>query len=247
MKPELRAALTAGGLVLGVWTTAAQAQTLPPPPRGPQGAPWRSVSWAERTDAVGASGQAASPALRRRSRTRSTLLFIGGGAAGLGVHELGHVISSAAFGAHPRVTGTTGGLVPFFAIRHDPVSRRQEFVISSSGFWMQHLGSELILVRAPDLRRRSAPFEKGLLAFNLGTSAVYAAAAFARRGPDERDTRGMAVSLGSDGVAEPVIGALVLGPAVLDGYRYLRPNQAWAKWASRGLKVLGVLLTIHAG
>ena len=39
--------------------------------------------------------------------------------------------------------------MPFFAIRHDPVSRRQEFVISASGFWMQHAASEWILSARP--------------------------------------------------------------------------------------------------
>jgi hypothetical protein len=48
-------------------------------------------------------------------------------------------------------------------------------------------------------------------------------------------------------VAEPLVGALVLGPALLDGYRYLRPHASWAKWTSRGLKVAAVVLTVAAG
>jgi len=57
----------------------------------------------------------------------------------------------------------------------------------------------------------------------------------------------MAVTLGDDGVPEPVIGLLVLAPAALDGYRYLHPHATWAKWASRSAKIVGVALTIVAG
>jgi hypothetical protein len=57
----------------------------------------------------------------------------------------------------------------------------------------------------------------------------------------------MAASLGKDGIPEPVVGLIVLTPAVLDSYRYLNPRSRWAKWASRGAKVAGVALTIAAG
>ena len=76
----------------------------------------------------------------RPSVVASTLLFLGGAAAGLGIHETGHVIFSATFDANPRVAPLHYGLIPFFKIEHDPVTRRQEFVISSAGFWMQYRG-----------------------------------------------------------------------------------------------------------
>src|SRR5207245_1216481 len=139
------------------------------------------------------------------------------------------------------------GPAPLFAIVHDPVTRRREFVISSAGFWMQHTGSEWILNARPRLKDEDAPFLKGVLAFNIGTSLVYSAAAFGRFGPPERDTRGVASSLGKDGIPEPVVGLLVLGPAALDAYRYVRPDAAWAKWTSRGAKIAMVVLTIAAG
>lgn len=175
------------------------------------------------------------------------LLFLGGAATGFVVHEAGHVIFSVAFDAHPRARRLDYGHIPFFAIGHDPVTRRQEFVISSSGFWMQHASSEWVLTARPDLARERGPFLKGLLAFNIGASLVYSAAAFGRFGPPERDTLGMATTLGEDGVPEPVVGVFILAPAVLDGYRYLHPKSRWAKWASRGAKVAGVALTIVAG
>jgi len=183
----------------------------------------------------------------RQSRVSRTVTFLVGGAAGLGIHESGHVLFGAIFGVHPGIRGLDSRPIPFFVITHDPTTRRKEFVISSAGFWMQHLGSEWLLSERPNIAHEKAPFLKGIFAFNLGASAVYSIAAFARAGPPERDTRGMAISLGKDGVPEPWIGALVLSPAALDGYRYLHPDAAWAKWTSRGLKVAAVLLTFAAG
>lgn len=181
------------------------------------------------------------------SAIERAVTFLAGGAAGLAIHESGHVITSLTFGANPQVLRLQSGPVPFFVIAHDPVTRRQEFVISSAGFWMQHVTSEWMLTARPNLSRESAPFLKGLFAFNVGTSVVYSVAAFARSGPPERDTRGMAVSLGRTGVPEPAIGALVLAPALLDSYRFVRPEAAWAKWASRGAKIASVALTVAAG
>jgi hypothetical protein len=178
------------------------------------------------------------------SGLRRTVTFLAGGAAGLAMHEAGHLVTGASFGAHPGVAPLVDGPVPFFVITHNDVTRRREFVISSSGFWVQHAVSEWILSARPNVAREHAPFLKGVLAFNVGTSVVYSVAAFARSGPSERDTRGMAISLGHHGTPEPFIGALVLAPALLDGYRYLKPQSVWAKWTSRGCKVAAVLLTV---
>ena len=181
------------------------------------------------------------------SRVKTTLIFLSGAASGLAVHESGHVLFGAAFGAHPRVRPLEDSAIPFFKIVHDPVSRRQEFVISSAGLWMQHAGSEWMLTARPHLRDEHAPFLKGMLAFDLATSTMYSVAAFARAGPPARDTHGMAASLGRTGVPEPAIGLMVLAPAVLDGYRYVRPEAKWAAWASRSVKIAAVILTMAAG
>jgi len=177
----------------------------------------------------------------------STLLFFTGAAAGLAIHESGHLLFGAIFDANPRVEPLRYGFIPFFKIGHDPVTRREEFVISSAGFWMQYVDSEWILAAKPDLRHEHQPLLKGILAFDLGASTVYSIAAFGEFGPLERDTRGMAVSLGKDGWPEPFVGAIVLAPAVLDGYRYFHPDATWAKWASRGAKIASVVLVAAAG
>ena len=94
----------------------------------------------------------------------------------------------------------------------------------------------------PRLRFERAPFAKGVFAFNIGASAVYSVAAFARTGPIERDTRGMAFASRTD---EPWIGALVLAPALLDAWRYLDPEARWLVWASRAAKVGAVVLILR--
>lgn len=158
------------------------------------------------------------------------------------MHEGGHLVFDAAFDASPRLTGVRFGPFPFFAITHrGDLSPRREFTVSSAGFWIQDLSSEWLLTRRPALRGAPAWAAKGVLAFNVLNSAGYAGVAFARAGPFERDTRGMA---DSSGVDERAIGALVLAPAVLDAIRYFKPEARWAKWASRATKVGSVLLVI---
>ena len=87
--------------------------------------------------------------------------FLLGGALGLGLHESGHVIAGAAFGANPGIKGIRYGFIPFFAITHDPVSPAREYTISSAGFWVQSLTSEWLLTRRPNLARRARPDREG--------------------------------------------------------------------------------------
>ena len=178
-----------------------------------------------------------------RSRASSTIRFLAGAAAAFGAHEAGHLTSDLFFDADPRLKRVDFHGIPFFAITHRAdVTARQRFVIASSGFWVQHAGSEVILSRSPKLRRERGAIRKGILAFNVLTSAAYAGAAFARTGPDERDTRGMAEGARVD---ERWIGAMILAPAVLDSIRYLDPDAKWAVWTSRVAKVGLVLLVLR--
>jgi hypothetical protein len=175
--------------------------------------------------------------------TMNVVKFLAGGAVGLGIHEMGHTVLGVSVGTTPGLKAVRFGPIPFFAITHDPVSPAREFAISSAGFWMQHLGSELILAQRPHLRDEDAPFRKGVLAFNILASAAYAGAAFAHAGPAERDTRGMAVSAS---IREPWVGVWVAAPAVLDAARYFRRDDAWLRWISRVVKIGGVLLVVRA-
>jgi hypothetical protein len=166
--------------------------------------------------------------------------FLAGAAAGLGAHESGHLLFDGLFDAHPGIKKVSFHGLPFFAITHEGgLSPRREFIIDSAGFWVQEATNEFILTRRPNLRHESAPFVKGVFVFNVGASIAYAGAAFARTGPFERDTRGMADSLRWK---EPWVGALILIPAVLDAIRFYHPDQKWAAWGSRAAKVGGVVL-----
>ena len=177
------------------------------------------------------------------AQTRDVASFFAGAALGLGLHESGHLVFDAAFNAHPGVMKVRAGFIPFFAITHEPMSPVKEFTISSAGFWVQHGGNEIVFAHHPDLRHEHAPLIKGIVAFNVLTSVMYAGAAFVQKGPAERDTRGMAVSAH---IAEPWIGASILAPAVLDSARYFRPGSRALRWASRGAKVAGALLLFRA-
>jgi hypothetical protein len=169
--------------------------------------------------------------------------FLAGGLLGLGLHETGHLVFDELFAAQPHLKRVQFGPFPFFAVAHrSDLSPRREFMVSSAGFWVQEGIDEWLLTRRPALRDERAPLTKGLLAFNILNSIGYALVAFAQAGPAERDTRGMAASIHAN---EPVIGAIVMAPAILDSIRYVRRGSRWAAWTSRGVKVASVLLVIR--
>jgi hypothetical protein len=188
---------------------------------------------------------AAQPTKTTQGVNRTTAVggFLVGATVGLLAHEGGHLIFDGIFDADPEFKRVEFHGIPFFAIRHKSgLSANQEFAISSAGFWVQNATNEWLLTRRPRLRSERAPFAKGVFAFNIGASVGYSIAAFATTGPDERDTRGMAVS---SRIAEPWIGAIVLAPAVFDAWRYLDPDARWPIWASRAAKVGAVLLILR--
>jgi hypothetical protein len=165
-----------------------------------------------------------------------------GGAAGLGLHETGHLIANWAFEEKVVVKKVDYKGIPFFALSHAPdLSPRREYVVSSAGFWAQYLYSEQILTHHPRLKDEESPFRKGMLTFHVVTSVIYSGAAFGKTGPVERDTRGMASSRRID---ERWIGLMVLAPALLDMYRYFNADARWAAWASRGVKMGSVALVV---
>jgi hypothetical protein len=171
-----------------------------------------------------------------------TVKFLAGGLVGLAAHEGGHLIFDAIFDANPHISRVQFGPIPFFAISHrSDMSPRRELTISSAGFWVQEATNEWLLTRRSAIRDEHAWVTKGILAFNVLNSVGYALVAFAKAGPAERDTRGMASSTGVD---ERAIGAIVLAPAVLDTYRYFKRGSRWAAWTSRATKAGSVLLVL---
>jgi hypothetical protein len=196
------------------------------------------------TSASAQSSAAVQPAQQDEQILSATVKFLVGSALALTMHEGGHLAFDVAFDAHPAVKHVHFGPFPFFAVTHrSDMPPRQEFTISSAGFWVQEATNEWLLTRRPALRDDHAPFAKGMFAFNVLNSIGYAVVAFAQAGPVERDTRGIAAAIGLD---EPLIGGVVLAPAILDAYRYYRPHARWAIWASRAVKAGSVLLVIKS-
>jgi hypothetical protein len=191
---------------------------------------------------AGAPAQTVTSAPVQEHPVTDSVKFLAGAALALGAHESGHLVFDAIFGATVEVKEVHLGPIPFFAVSHlAGPTPRQEFTISSAGFWVQEATNEWMLTSHSDLRAEHAPLLKGMLAFNVLNSVGYGIVAMAEAGPYERDTRGMAQSIG---VSERAIGAIVMAPALLDAYRYYRPNAKWAVWASRAMKVGSVLLVL---
>src|SRR5690349_9589109 len=112
------------------------------------------------------------------STGKQAVLFLTGGAIGLGDHEAEHVIANLAFGEKPGLQKVNFHGIPFFAITHrSGLPAREEFVISSAGFWVQHATNEWLLTRRPQLKSEQAPLTKGVFAFNVLASVAYAGAA----------------------------------------------------------------------
>lgn len=192
---------------------------------------------------VPGAAHAQAPAPQEPTRSATAVRFLAGAASAFAAHEAGHLAMDVLFDADPRLKRVDFHGIPFFAITHRPdVSPRRRFVIASAGFWVQHAGNEWILTRTPRLRHERSPFKKGMVAFNVLTSAAYAGAAFARTGPPERDTRGLAEASRLD---ERWVGAMILAPAALDTIRYLDPDAKWPVWTSRAAKVALVLLVLR--
>ena len=123
----------------------------------------------------------ALPSTTSGQTLEAAVKLIGGAAVGLGLHESAHVVADVASGVAPGLKKVTFGPIPFFAITHDAVPPAREFVISSAGFWMQHVVNEYLFATHPTLLDEHAPVLKGILAFNILTSVAYSSAAFARR------------------------------------------------------------------
>lgn len=144
--------------------------------------------------------------------------FLAGGALGRGLHEAGHLLMVSAFRTDPGVTKVGFGPLPFFVITHGDARRRRIHDFSGGV-----LGPARVERVASHPAARPAP------------GATF--------GPYERDTRAMADALD---ISEPWVGVMILAPAALDTWRYMRPQSRWAAWSSRALKVGAVLIVVRA-
>jgi len=171
--------------------------------------------------------------------------FFAGAFVALAGHEGSHYIANTAVGSDPYLQSVHNGPIPFFTIEPNRLLNNHEhYITASAGFNGQHIINEWLLTTHPYLRTEDEPFLKGLATFNFWLTVGYAATAFAESGPAQRDTKGMADSLGWN---ERWVGAMILVPTALDTYRYKHPDAKWARDASRISKLAMILLaaTVH--
>ncbi|MCE5218113.1 hypothetical protein LLH03_13905 [bacterium] len=170
--------------------------------------------------------------------------FFQGALLGFLGHEMGHVVANYAVGSDPYLMRVDFGFIPFFTIQPDRLlTHREHYLTASAGFNAENLINEWLLVKHPNLADEDEPLLKGMATFNFCLTVGYALDAFTGFGPDERDTKGMADSLGW---SEEAVGVLILGPALLDGYRFRHPDCKWARDTSRVLKLLMLGLALSA-
>lgn len=170
--------------------------------------------------------------------------FFQGAFVALAGHEMGHVIANFAVGADPYLKSVNYGPIPFFTIEPGrKLNNREHYITASAGFNSQHIINEWLLTEHPNLKDEDEPFLRGMAGFNFWLTVGYAATAFAGTGPPERDTKGMADSLGWN---ERWVGVMILVPTALDTYRYKHPDAKWAVTASRASKLLIIGLALAA-
>lgn len=186
-------------------------------------------------------------------------LWAAGAASGFLSHEAGHLLANYLLGNKPAWVGLRGfGVVPFFAISpelgcndfgctrpdgsHFGPGRRGMYFISTAGFTVQHITSEIVLTEDPWIRYHHAPFEKGFLTFNILLSIGYALSTLAGIEDNHGDAGGAAAVAH---MPRAVFASLLVLPAALDTVRFFLPDTAWAVGASRASKaaMIGVAYT----
>lgn len=168
--------------------------------------------------------------------------FFAGAFVGFLGHETGHLITNTAMNTNPFLKSVNYGPIPFFTIEPSrPLTRHEHYITSSAGFNATNIIDEWLLTSHPRLSQENKPFLKGVASVNFWVNVGYAATAFAGTGPNERDTKGMADSLGC---GEWAVGAMILVPTGLDTYRYKHPDAKWAATLSRIAKLYMIFLAV---
>jgi len=170
--------------------------------------------------------------------------FFEGAFLGFLGHETGHLVTNTAMNTDLYLMPVHYGPVPFFTIQPGrPLTRHEHYITASAGFNATNIIDEWLLCAHPRLSQENKPLLKGVASFNFWVNVGYAATAFAGTGPNERDTKGMADSLGW---SEWEVGAMILVPTGLDTYRYKHPDAKWAATLSRIAKLYMIFLAVYA-
>jgi hypothetical protein len=169
--------------------------------------------------------------------------YFAGAFVGLLGHESGHLLANWALDDDPWFKRVDFASIPWFTIEPGrKLDDREHYFTASAGFNAQFLVNEWLLTTRPNLAQEDDPFRKGVAQFNFWLGMGYVATALAGYGPEQRDIKGMADSLGW---SEECMALTVLTPTLLDAYRYKHPDARWARDASRLSKLLltGLALT----
>jgi hypothetical protein len=168
-----------------------------------------------------------------------TVRLLGGAATGLVAHEGGHIVFGAIFGAHPSIKALRYGPIRFFRIDHDAVTPKEEFVITSAGFWCNTLARSG-LHRAPESSPRVVAVQ-GDPRVQSRDVCDAATAAFGQFGPPRHARHRRTYDDGKDAGA----GCRRTHPRAgrTDGWRYLHPDAR--RRASRAAKIGMALLTLR--
>jgi hypothetical protein len=182
---------------------------------------------------------------------RSAGIFVGGAVTALAAHESCHLLANWVTGNQPSFEPVSFlGFIPYFAIvpsircrngdchkrngEHYWAGRPGLYTIVTAGLQCQHYEDEVILTRRPELRMDSAPFRKGMLAFNTLLSIGYVLANWTGVEPVDGDIAGIHRD---GGAPRLLLSSMVLGIAVVDIARYYYPRARWLAWLNRVAKV----------
>lgn len=180
-----------------------------------------------------------------------------GALSAFAAHESGHLLVNAILGNQPRFVLIKGfDFIPFVAISPElscndqgctqadgtafSSGRSGMYAISTAGFTVQHIGSEIILTADPYLHYHEKPWQKGFLTFNIALSIGYAVSSLLNIEESHGDAGGAAQV---SGIAKPWFGTLLILPAIMDTLRFIYPDWVILPWLSRTGKSAMVGLT----
>ena len=155
--------------------------------------------------------------------------FWEGAAGALLVHELGHVLVATSYGAHPQLN--RGSVV----YPHAQFSAAQSVRVSSAGFQMQWLLSELAFSDLTSEQPSHPHLAQGAIAMHLAISAAYLIHL------KDMPTSDIYALSQTTQQSQNSLAWWVSIPAMLDAYRLLATDvPAWLPYVSMGFKAAEV-------
>jgi hypothetical protein len=156
---------------------------------------------------------------------------LGGAAATIAIHELGHFVVAGIEDADAYFDGLT------VKYRDYDGSDRQNLRLSSAGYQAQWLASEYAFKQLdqPSLNQKQKAWNAGLILGHIGITVAYLTFL---KDEENGDVSGISEATG---LSTGEVIALLTIPAVLDSWRLFGKNSPkWAGWTSKGFKAVGI-------